>query len=394
MQIKGWNEPKALLDEAISNGSLKSVIGIIGSSDGIIFSHASGTRDIEYKKRIEIDAIIKIASMTKLVTTIAALQLCEKGLIDLDKGMDVYLPNFAKPKILVNFSQKYEPNFKIPKRIPSVRELITHTSGYVYPFFNANAMAAQKSGVTQKDDGFSSKHFNVPLAFEPGTKWEYGIGIGWLGLIVEEVSGYKLGSYFNDFIFDTLEMKDTSFELSEDKFHRSVTIMERYGGNLVALKEGQPKISEKGINKFQPGGGGLYSTLPDYAKILITLLNKGTYNRNQILSESSVDAMFTNQIGKLDVEKITSQNQEISNDADMSFGSTAKWGLGFLLHPQGTQNGRSPGSASWAGMFNTYFWIDRRKSLFGMFATQVLPFYDTKSIEYLKKFEKSVYEIL
>ena len=112
------------------------------------------------------------------------------------------------------------------------------------------------------------------------------------------------------------------------------------------------------------------------------------------LSESSVDAMFTNQIGKLDVEKITSQNQEISNDADMSFGSTAKWGLGFLLHPQGTQNGRSPGSASWAGMFNTYFWIDRRKSLFGMFATQVLPFYDTKSIEYLKKFEKSVYEIL
>ena len=189
-------------------------------------------------------------------------------------------------------------------------------------------------------------------------------------------------------------MKDTSFELSEDKFHRSVTVMERYRGNLLALKERQPKISEKGINKFQPGGGRLYSKLPDYAKILVTLLNKGTYNRNQILSESSVDAMFTNQIGKLDVEKITSQNQEISNDADMSFGSTAKWGLGFLLHPQGTQNGRSPGSASWAGMFNTYFWIDRRKSLFGMFATQVLPFYDTKSIEYLKKFEKSVYEIL
>ena len=134
MQIKGWNEPKALLDEAISNGSLKSVIGIIGSSDGIIFSHASGTRDIEYKKRIEIDAIIKIASMTKLVTTIAALQLCEKGLIDLDKGMDVCLPNFAKSKIPVNFSQKYKPNFKITKRTPSVRELITHTSGYVYPF--------------------------------------------------------------------------------------------------------------------------------------------------------------------------------------------------------------------------------------------------------------------
>ena len=172
MQIKGWNEPKALLDEAISNGSLKSVIGIIGSSDGIIFSHASGTRDIEYKKRIEIDAIIKIASMTKLVTTIAALQLCEKGLIDLDKGMDAYLPNFAKPKILVNFSQKYKPNFKITKRTPSVRELITHTSGYVYPFFNANAMAAQKNGVTRKDDGFSSNHLNVPLAFEPGTKWE------------------------------------------------------------------------------------------------------------------------------------------------------------------------------------------------------------------------------
>ena len=184
------------------------------------------------------------------------------------------------------------------------------------------------------------------MAFEPGTKWEYGIGIGWLGLIVEEVSGCKLGSYFNDFIFDTLEMKDTSFELSEDKFHRSVTIMERYRGSLVALKEGQPKIYEKGIKKFQSGGGGLYSTLPDYAKILITLLNRGTYNRNQILSGSIVDAMFTNQIGELDVEKITSQNQELSNDADMGFGSAAKWGLGFLLHLQGTQNGRSPGSAS------------------------------------------------
>ena len=210
-------------------------------------------------------------------------------------------------------------------------------------------------------------------------------------MIVEEVSGCKLGSYFNDFIFDTLEMKDTSFELSGDKFHRSVTIMERYRGNLLVSKERQPKISEKGNKKFQPGGSGLYSTLPDYAKILITLLNRGTYNGNQILSGSSVDAMFANQIGKLDVEKITSQNQEISNDADMSFGSTAKWGLGFLLHPQGTQNGRSPGSASWAGLFNTYFCIDRRKSLFGMFATQVLPFYDTESIEYQNKCKKSMY---
>ena len=144
MQIKGWNEPRDLLDEATSNGSLKSVIGIIGSSDGIIFSHASGIRDIEYKKRIEIDDIIKIASMTKLVTTIAALQLFEKGLIDLDKGMDAYLPNFAKPKVLVNFSQKYKPNFKIPKRTPSVRELITHTPGYVYPFLNAKVLTAQK----------------------------------------------------------------------------------------------------------------------------------------------------------------------------------------------------------------------------------------------------------
>ena len=162
------------------------------------------------------------------------------------------------------------------------------------------------------------------MAFEPGTKWEYGIGIDWLGLIIKEFSGYKLGSDFNDFIFDLLEMKDTSFELSEDKFHRSVTIMERYRGNLVALKEGQPKISGMGINKFQSGGGGLYSTLPDYAKILITLLNRGTYNRNQILSGSIVDAMFANQIGELNVEKITSQNQEISNDADMSFGSAAK----------------------------------------------------------------------
>lgn len=381
---------KKILEDATARGDLAVTVGIVGNSKKILMQHASGFRDEDGQVPMAVDSIIDIASMTKLVTTIATLQLVETGKVELDQGIDSYLPEFKSIQILESFDFDGNPSYSKPSRAPTIRELITHTSGFVYSIWNQDALTAQTKGITSglSNDG---KYIHAPLAFEPGTKWEYGIGIDWLGVLVEKVSGLTLLEYFSQHIFDPLGMPDTSYEFLPEKIHRSVTMMARVDGKLGVSSGMQPTPAEKGSMNFYGGGGGLYSTVGDYARLMQALLNGGTLEGNKILSETTVDEMFQNQIGDLDVSPGIARITSLSNDFDMGFGSAAKWGLGFLLHPNGTENGRSPGSVSWAGLFNSYFWIDREKDLFGVFATQTLPFYDSKSINTLKSFEKAVY---
>ena len=381
---------RAVLDQAVEDGKLPMSVALVANSEGVLFTHASGYRDSENGQMMRPDSIFAIASMTKLITTIAVLQLVEAGLIELDSGLDQYLPETINPKIIQGFDKDDDPIFVDAARSPTVRELITHTSGYVYSIWNEMALSAQAKGVTSPLGG-GKESIVAPLYFEPGSKWEYGVGIDWLGVMVEEVSGKRLMDFFEEKIFLPLGMEDTFFEFPSEKMDRSVMMTARVKGELVKSELYQPVPAERGSMGFYGGGGGLYSTVNDYARVMRALLNGGSLDGQRVLSEEMVAQMFANQIGSIDVSPGKAQIKALSNDFDMGFGSSAKWGLGFLLSPEGTESGRGLGSASWAGLFNSYFWIDRENDLCAVFATQVLPFYDEEAVSVLKLFEAQVY---
>ena len=388
--MENGDQIRAVLDHAVKDGKLPMSVALVANSEGVLFTHASGYRDFENEQMMRLDSIFAIASMTKVITTIAVLQLVEAGLIQLDSGLDQYLPETMNPKIIQGFDKDDNPIFVDAARSPTVRELITHTSGYVYSIWNEMALSAQAKGVTSPLGG-GKESIIAPLYFEPGSKWEYGVGIDWLGVMVEEVSGKRLMDFFEEKIFLPLRMEDTFFEFPSEKMHRSVMMTARVKGELVKSELYQPVPAERGSMGFYGGGGGLYSTISDYARVMRALLNRGSLDGQRVLSEEMVDQMFANQIGNINVSPGKAQIKALSNDFDMGFGSSAKWGLGFLLSPEGTESGRGPGSASWAGLFNSYFWVDRENDLCVVYATQVLPFYDEEAVSVLKQFEAEVY---
>ena len=230
-----------------------------------------------------------------------------------------------------------------------------------------------------------------PLAFQPGTQWEYGTNTDWLGALIEQRSGERLVDYFEKNIFDPLGMKDTHFELPEDKLHRSVAMMARAGEQIVASSSHQPVSRDRYSMPYYSGGGGLYSTVDDYGSVLQMLLSAGTVNGSQVLAARTVDDMFLNHIGDLRPEALVTQVPKVSNTADLGFAAPATFGLGLLIHPDGLPGGRRPSTGSWAGLFNTYYWVDRASDLYGIFGTQILPFYDTATISTLARFEQAVY---
>ena len=382
--------PKAVLDEAVDQGELPFAIAAMGSSEGQLWSHAAGHRDANKHHSASPDNIIQIASMTKLVTTIAALQLVERGLLALDEPANVYIDELARLRVLTGFDADGKGQFEDAKRAPTVRELITHTAGFVYEMWDANAQQAVTAGLAESL--LAGGNFLVnPLAFQPGTQWEYGTNTDWLGVLIEQRSGERLVDYFEKHIFDPLGMKDTHFELPEDKLDRSVTMMARTEDQLIVSSFGQPTAQDRHSMPFYSGGGGLYSTVEDYGHVLQMLLNSGTANDSQVLTARTVDSMFHNHIGELRPKVLVTQVPEVSNDADLAFGASATFGLGLLIHPEGLPSRRRANTGSWAGLFNTYYWIDRDSDLYGIFGTQILPFYDAATISTLASFEQSVY---
>ena len=387
---KPMTKAAAVLDQTIADGRLNFAVASVGNAGGQTWSHAAGYQDAEKTKPASPDNIIQIASMTKLVTTIAALQLMEQGKLDLDTPISAYAPELNELQVLKGFVPDDTPILEKANRAPTARELMTHTAGYVYEIWNANALKGSQLGITPSlvSEG---NYLAAPLAFQPGTAWEYGINTDWLGVLVERLSGQRLADYFDEHIFMPLDMSDTFYELPADKFDRSVTVMARGGEGLVELPNFQPAPAEKGSTPHYSGGGGLSSTMKDYGRVLQMLLNSGTLDGKTLLKPETVDTMFQNNIGDIQPVALATVMPTLSNTADMSFGNKATFGLGLLIHTDGIDGGRQANAGSWAGLFNSYYWVDREAGTYGIFGTQVLPFYDTVSIQTLLEFEQAVY---
>ena len=371
-----------ILEKYIVSGDLPCALAGVANADGTLYMGAAGLRSLDDSQAMTTDTIFAIASMTKAITTVATLQLVEQGQIDLDTPITAYLPDLEYLKVLDGFDDDGKPMLSSPKTSPTTRQLLVHTSGYVYEIWNANGL---QSVASEQIDSLFAEGGNgmmAPLAFSPDERWEYGIGIDWAGVIVETLSGKSLDVYFQEHIFAPLGMQDSFYKVPEEKTARRAAIHARTEAGLAVT----PHLGEP-----VSGGGGLSSTIADYLRFMRALLNQGTLDGAKILQPHTVDMMFENHIGDLDVNPGPTQIPDISNDFDMGFGEPAKWGLGFGLHQAQTESGRPKGSASWAGLFNSYFWIDRENDLCAVIATQVLPFYDTKAVAMLKEFESAIY---
>jgi methyl acetate hydrolase len=378
-----------VLESGVKGGRIPGVIGIAATPDEIIYQGAAGVLDVSNGEPMKVDTIVRIASMTKAITSVAIMQLLEQEKLQLDDSVGQYLPRFADAQVLEGFDADDKPILRPATSPVTVRHLLTHTSGYVYEIWNADAGRNVALGNVASISAGGDAFVDAPLSFDPGTQWEYGIGTDILGILIEVISGQSLDVYFQQQIFTPLKMQDTFFNVPEEKQHRVATVHAKsVDGELTPI----PFSRRKG--GFFSGGGGLLSTAGDYTRFLQAMLNAGELGDARILNGSTVHLMAQNHIGELEAaNSILSSAPSLSNDVNIFPDSVDKFGLGFLINTDPVPGGRSAGSLAWAGMYNSYYWIDMEKGICGVLITQILPFYDADVVTLLDNFEKSVYAV-
>jgi CubicO group peptidase (beta-lactamase class C family) len=384
-------QSKAKIDQVLRQKcdakEIPGVVAIAADSKETIYQGAFGKRDLSKDDAMTADSVFWIASMTKAVTAAAAMQLIEQDRLSLDAPIGTVLPDLATPQVLEGFDESGEPRLRPANNPITLRHLMTHTAGFAYNMWNGDMVRyLEKTGLppitTCKNDALKT-----PIMTDPGTRWEYGTNIDFVGKAVEAVSGKRLDAYLRDNIFAPLGMTDTGFKIGESQRKRLVAVHQRGDdGSLAPIPfelEQEPE--------FHMGGGGLYSTADDYIKFTQMILNKGRANGTEVLKPETVAMMGQNHIGELTMTKLTSAVAFATNDVDLYPDMVKKWGLSFLITTTTTPEGRSPGSLAWGGLANTYFWIDPSRDVTGVILMQVLPFIDPKCMEAFAGFESGIY---
>src|SRR6516162_3598815 len=375
------------LRQATEHKDVPGVVAMAANDKGIIYEGAFGTRNLARGPDMTLDTIFRLASMTKAVTSVAAMQLVEQGKLQLDQPIGNVLPELSAPQVLDGFDDAGAPRLRPAKRPITLRHLLTHTAGFGYEFDNADLVRYVKTTNTPQTSTGKLAALRLPLAFDPGERWQYGINIDWAGRAVEAASGMPLEVYFRQHIFAPLGMSDTDYAISATQRSRLVSVHQRKeDGTLEPTEPKDPPWRE-----FWGGGGGLYSTGRDYLVFLQMLMHQGRFNGAQLLRPQTVALMGQNQIGDIRAGVLKTANPQVSNDVDFFPGMICKWGLGYMLTPQPGPNGRSAGSVTWAGVYNTYYWLDPQKRIAGVIMTQILPFADHKAVALYGEFERGVY---
>jgi methyl acetate hydrolase len=375
---------------AVDAKKVAGVVAIAATDKGVIYEGAIGRRDMDKGPDMTPDTLFWIASMTKAVTGTACMQLVEQGKLKLDDPVGELLPDLAKPQILEGFDASGQPRLRPATKPITLRHLMTHTAGFVYSIWSEPMLQYEKVTGSPFVGSCKTASLRAPLMFEPGERWEYGINIDWVGKAVEAVSGQSLEIYFRENIFEPLRMIDTGFLIRTPQKARVATMYQRdEAGALSPIPFQMPQAPE-----FFMGGGALFSTPRDYMQFLQMFLHEGTFNGARILKPETVAMMAQNQMGDLRVRLLKTTDPKTSRDAQFFPQMVEKWGLSFLINTEPGPAGRSAGSLCWAGLFNTYFWIDPAKKVTGTIMTQVLPFADETVLQLYGDFEKGVYGAL
>jgi methyl acetate hydrolase len=368
------------LANAVGDKTIAGVVAMATDRKSVLYRGAFGAADVATGHPMTLDTLFRIASMTKAITSTAAMQLIEAGRFGLDDPVAKYLPDFAHLSVFDAFDgATREYRLRPATRAVTVRHLMTHTSGFGYPFTSAILRDFKPRPGDPAE----------PLLFEPGERWHYGTSTDWLGRLVERVSGETLEGYFRRHIFDPLKMPDTFYNVPADKQARLAAVHRRLPDGSIVKDQSQPPP----VIATPIGGGGLASTADDYARFLRMLLNGGELDGARVLSAGTVELMGQNHIGALGVPALKSAMPERSADFTFVADGRDKWGLGFLITGDHVAGKRSAGSLSWGGINNTYFWVDRTRGIAGVILMQFLPFADPKALAVYDGFERGVYSL-
>jgi CubicO group peptidase (beta-lactamase class C family) len=380
-----------LLRNAVEAREIPGVVAIAVDDRERLYEGAFGERSLGGGVPMTLDTVFWYASMTKALVSTGAMQLVEQGRVSLDEPIGRVVPGLASPLVLDGFDASGRPILRPARRSITLRHLLTHTSGFGYDIWNASVERyMRENGIPELVDCKLSS-LGQPLAVDPGESWEYGISIDWVGQVVEAVSGMSLEAYLAAHLFAPLGMTDTAFIIHPKRRPRLATVHQRDpDGSLTPIEH---EISQE--PEFFMGGGGIYGTAGDYAAYIQMLLNDGrARDGTAVLKKETVDLMGSNNIGDIEAGVLKSVLKDLANDTDFFPGMSQKWGLSFLINTEDAPNGRSAGSMTWAGLANTYFWIDRTKRVGGVVMTQILPFGDPAVLELYESFERSVYRSL
>ena len=378
----------AALRGAVERGGVPGVAAVVGNRNGTLYEGAFGRRGLDRPDPMAPDTVAWIASMTKAVTAVAALQQVEAGKLALDAPIGEAVPALASPRVLEGFEPDGAPKLRPARKPITLRHLLTHTSGFSYDIWNADIGRHMERHGLPGIITCRRAALDTPLVADPGERWEYGIGIDWAGLAVEAVTGQRLEEALRERVLGPLGMSDTAFRLGEAQRARLASMHARGpDGSLSVIPFEVPQDPE-----FHMGGGGLYGTAPDYLRFCRMVLNGGTLDGARVLAPETASEMGRDQIGPLKVRKLETALPNSSNDAEFFPGMPKGWSLAFMLNEEDAPGGgRSAGSLAWAGLANTYYWIDPKRDLAGVVVTQILPFADPEVLRLLGAFERAVY---
>ena len=380
----------AMLRAATEARDVPGLVAVAATDKDILYEGAFGSRDLATGETMTGDTVFRIASMTKAVTSTAAMQLVELGKLKLEDPVPNIDPVLGTPQVLEGFDASGAPKLRPAKRPITLRHLLTHTAGFCYEVWDADMVRYVKATGMPSTPTGKLASIRMPLIFDPGERWKYGVNTDWVGRIVESVSGKPLDAYFRDHIFGPLGMKDTDYVFSQQQQARLVSVHQRKPDGSLGPQPQTPPITPE----FRSGGGGLYSTASDYLTFTRMLLQGGSFNGTRILKPETVALMNRNQIGDVEAGRLKSTTPARSTDVDFFPGQSLKWGLGYMINLQQGPNGRNAGTVTWAGIFNTHYWIDPARRVTGVIMMQVLPFGDPRAMKVYGQFERGVYDLL
>ena len=374
----------SILQSALKAREVPGVVAMAATDHAIIYEGAFGLRCLGTQAKMSTDTVFRIASMVKLLTSVAAMQLVESGKLSLDEPASRVDPELGSIPVLTGFDAKGIPQLRTPSKPITLRNLLTHTSGFSYPLWDETAV--RYYAAAHKTKGLPRR----PLFFDPDSKWSYGGSIDKVGRLVEIASGEPLDRYFHNHITRPLGMKNTGFEITASQHAREANLHVRKADGTLQAKP----LEKANEPHSHSGGGGIYSTAPDYLTLLRALLNGGSLNGAQILKPETVALMSGNQTGDIEAGRMKTTSPALSNDVDFFPGVRLRWALGHMTNLDPVKDGRKAGSLTWAGLYNTYYWIDPASNVAGVIMMQILPFADVRALDLYRKFERGVYRAL
>lgn len=376
-----------VLHAAVAAGDVPGAVAVVVDPDGVLYEGAAGERELGSGIAMTPDTVGAIYSMTKALTGAAAMHAVEAGLLELDAPASDVRPELAAIRVLDGWTADGEPILRPPRTQITLRNLLTHTSGFTYDLWNADTHRyIAHTGAPDLSSG-RVEALRQPLMFDPGDRWEYGIGIDWAGQLIEAVAGCSLSDYMTEHILGPLGMHDTAFRRVACDTGRTASMHARLPDGSFAPVERQRGTEPE----FDEGGAGLLATMPDYARFLRMVLRGGELDGVRVLADETVEVMSRNHIGDLRVTMLPTTDPLVSLDAEFFPGTPKTWGLSWQIDEEPQPTGRPAGTLMWAGLSNCFHWIDRTNGIAGCFMSQVLPFVDERAMATFFDFERAVY---